>query len=226
MISALERYRNFSKLLIPDGLHGKLLKNCAAGLAYPLSLLFTLSYNMGSIPEEWKLGHVVPIFKKGDKHNVENYRPISLTCLVAKVFERIIKEELLFTTQNLINETQHGFLAKKSCATNLVGLCDSVSLSLNEKLKTHVIYFDFAKAFDSVNHDIILNKLKTNFEIDGRLLKFLANYLQNRKQQVLVGGKLSSPLNVISGVPQPLKCYIRSSTRIYTRSSLICFVYQ
>ena len=193
---------NPNKAYGPDGIHGKLLKNCAAGLAYPLSLLFHSCYNIGTLPREWKLGHVVPIFKKGDKHEVSNYRPISLTCLITKVLERILKDELLALTSGLINDKQHGFRAERSCATNLVGLCDSLALSLNDNIRTDVIYFDFAKAFDSVNHDLILFKLKNMFGIDGRLLKFIADYLRDRQQQVLISGKLSSLRNAQSGVPQ------------------------
>ena len=92
----------------------------------------------------------------------------------------------------MINDKQHGFRAERSCATNLVGLCDSLALSLNDNIRTDVIYFDFAKAFDSVNHDLILYKLKNKFGIDGRLLKFIADYLRDRQQQVLISGKLSS----------------------------------
>ena len=193
---------NSNKAYGPDGIHGKLLKNCAVGLAYPLSLLFHSCYNIGTLPKEWKLGHIVPIFKKGDKHKVSNYRPISLTCLIVKIMERIIKDELLVHTCGMIDDRQHGFLAEKSCATNLVGLCDSLAMSLNENIRTDVIYFDFAKAFDSVNHDLVLLKLKNKFGIDGRLLKFLADYLRDRQQRVLVGGKLSSTRNAQSGVPQ------------------------
>ena len=83
---------NSNKAGGPDAIHGKILKNCAVGLAYPLSLLFKLSYNTGNIPLEWKLANVVPIHKKGAKENVENYRPISLTCLIMKTFERILKD--------------------------------------------------------------------------------------------------------------------------------------
>ncbi len=138
---------NSNKAHGPDAIHGKLLKNCAVGLAYPLSLLFQSCYNIGMLPREWKLGHVVPIFKKGDKHEVSNYRPISLTCIIVKILERIIKDELLLHISSMVSGHQQEFLANKSCATNLVGLCDSVSLSLNENIWTDVIYFDFAKAF-------------------------------------------------------------------------------
>ena len=133
---------------------------------------------------------------------MSNYRPISLTCLISKVLERILKDELLALNSGMINDKQYGFRAERSCATNLVGLCDSLALSLNDNIRTDVIYFDFAKAFDSVNHDLILYKLKNKFGIDGRLLKFFADYLRDRQQQVLISGKLSSLRNAQSGVPQ------------------------
>jgi hypothetical protein len=142
------------------------------------------------------------IHKKGSKILVENYRPISLTCLVMKIFERIIKDELLNHTKQYLNPHQHGFLASKSCSTNMVGFCDRLGLSLNENERSDVIYFDFAKAFDSVNHDLILSKLKHKFGVDGTLLKFIKNYLKNRKQRVVINNEYSDYLPVLSGVPQ------------------------
>ena len=193
---------NSNKAQGPDGIHGKILKNCAAGLAFPLTTIFRVSYNSGCIPQEWKLANVVPIFKKGSKCEVENYRPISLTCLVMKIFERIVKSKLLTLTGHLIDQRQHGFLEQKSCTTNMVNFCDSLSLSLNDSIASHIIYFDFAKAFDSVNHDILIHKLKTLYNIDGILLKFLVNYLKDRHQRVVINGETSSTLQVNSGVPQ------------------------
>ena len=119
-----------------------------------------------------------------------------------KIFERIVKEKLLSLTSNLLDPRQHGFLEQKSCTTNMVIYCDSLALSLNENVLSHVVYFDFAKAFDSVNHDILLQKLKECYNIDGTLLKFLANYLSNRNQKVVIGSESSSVLKVHSGVPQ------------------------
>ena len=193
---------NSNKANGPDAIHGKILKCCAVSLSYPLSLLFKLSYNTGSIPSEWKLANVVPIHKKGSKENVENYRPISLTCLVMKIFERILKEKIISHTSHLLDERQHGFLSNKSCTTNMVNFSDSLALSLNDCARTDVVYFDFSKAFDSVNHDILLFKLKHMFNIDGRLLKFIANYLSGREQQVVIGDSKSSKKPVLSGVPQ------------------------
>ena len=193
---------NVNKAVGPDGIHGKILKNCASSLAYPLSLIFKTSYNTGQIPNDWKLANVVPVHKKGSKSSVENYRPISLTSLVMKIFEKIIRDEIMKKCEHLIKNNQHGFLPSKSCTTQMIPFTDSIAIALNEGLRTDVVYFDFAKAFDSVSHDIILDKLKTQFHIDGALLKFLVNYLKDRKQCVLIGGTKSSLRDVKSGVPQ------------------------
>ena len=143
----------------------KLNKSCCNSLNRPLSLLFKLSYETSNIPNEWKLANVVPIHKKGSKVDVSNYRPISLISIIMKTFERLIRDELLSRCGHLIDDRQHGFMNEKSCCTQLVTFCDSLALSLNEDIRTHVIYFDFEKAFDSVNHDIILEKLKFSMEL-------------------------------------------------------------
>ena len=103
-----------------------------------------------------------------------------------------------------INQKQHGFLPAKSCTTQMIPFMDSLSVNIDDisTISTDVIYFDFSKAFDSVNHDIILHKLKHQFHIDGVLLKFLTNYLKDRKQAVVIGGSRSAVLPVLSGVPQ------------------------
>ena len=186
----------------PDAINGAVLKNCSASLAYPLTKMFSLIYNVGYIPSEWKLSNVVPVHKKDDKGNVENYRPISLISLVMKVLERIMYEELLARTETKIDPRQHGFLRNKSCNTNLLSFTNSVSLSLHDKVEVDVIYFDFAKAFDTVSHDIILYKLKTQYNIDGTLLKFFVNYLQGRRQRVVIENAESECIDVLSGVPQ------------------------
>ena len=120
---------NSNKASGPDGIHGKILKNCSGSLAYPLSLILKVSYNTGSLPKEWKLANVVPIHKKGGKDDIKNYRPISLTCLVMKLFERILKEELLLRTSHLLDSRQHGFLNLKSCSTNMISFTDNVHLT-------------------------------------------------------------------------------------------------
>ena len=193
---------NPNKAQGPDGVHGIILKNCASSLAKPLSILFKLSYSSGSIPNEWKLANVVPVHKKGSKAEVTNYRPISLTCLIMKVYERVIRQELLSKCNHMIDSRQHGFMQSKSCCTQLVSFCDSLALSLNDNVRTDVVYFDFQKAFDSASHDIILHKLKYQYNIDGSLLRFFVSYLKDRQQRVVIGSKVSAACPVNSGVPQ------------------------
>ena len=188
----------------PDAISGAVLKNCSETLAYPLSILFNLSYNTGYIPQEWKLANVVPVHKRDDKNKVINYRPISLTSLVMKVFERILYDELLTRTIDKIDKRQHGFLRNRSCNSNLLLFTESIARSLYEKIRTDIIYFDFAKAFDTVSHDLILKKTKkkTQYNIDGTLLKLFTEYLRSRKQRVILDNVISESVDVLSGVPQ------------------------
>ena len=121
-----------------------------------------------------------------------------------KLFEKMLKEELLLSASHLLDSRQHGFLSLKSYSTNMINFTDNVVMSINDTqtLSTDVVYFDFSKVFDSVNHDLILDKLKNCYSIDGRLLKFLKNYLCDREQRVALDGVKSPAKPVLSGVPQ------------------------
>ena len=88
----------------PDGITGTVLKKCSSSLSYPLSILFNISFASGQLPQDWKVANVVPVHKKGDKSNIENYRPISLTSLVMKVMEKIVRDELYSKCKDLIND--------------------------------------------------------------------------------------------------------------------------
>ena len=116
--------------------------------------------------------------------------------------EHIIQEELLSKTRDLISPAQHGFLSGKSCTTNLITFTEDIATNHHNDTGIDVIYFDFAKAFDTVNHDVLLYKLKNHYKIDARLLKFLTNYLQNRHQRTSIENIFSRYLPVKSGVPQ------------------------
>ena len=114
----------------PDGIAGIVLKKCASNLSYPMSILFDISFSTGQLPSDWKLANVVPVHKKGDKSNVENYRPISLTSLVMKVMEKYLRDELYDKCRQFISDKQHGFLPQKSCTTQLISvLRHNVSIS-------------------------------------------------------------------------------------------------
>ena len=172
----------------PDKISGHLLKGCARSIALPLKILYNLSFKTGSLPTEWKLAHIVPVHKKNEKNKIENYRPV--------------QDELLSKCKHLLHDSQHGFMPFKSCSTQLVPFSHDISLALNSNLMTDVVYFDFAKAFDSVNHDRILHKLKYQFNIHGIMLEFIKEYLKDRTQKVVIENETSSLCNVKSGVPQ------------------------
>ena len=188
----------------PDGIHGKVLKSCAGSLSYPLWLLFNLSMSSGVIPDEWKLASIVPVYKKGDCRDVGNYRPISLLCLVGKIMEELVRSRILSHCGALIDPRQHGFVEGRSCCTQLLPFTHSLATNLSQSdcVRTDIIYFDFKRAFDTCNHDIILHKLKSKFGVDGMLLRYIKNYLRDRKQKVVIEGESSDVLPVILGVPQ------------------------
>ena len=131
---------------------------------------------MGQLQNDWKIANVVPIHKKGDKSDVNNYRPISLTSLVVKVMEICIRDELYDKCKYPISE-KHGFLPGRSCTTQMISFVDDITYSMSLRKDVDAVYFDFAKAFDSVNHDIILKKLKHVYNINGLLLNFIKAYL-------------------------------------------------
>ena len=119
-----------------------------------------------------------------------------------KVFERCIQKELLCKCRNLIDPRQHGFVNDKTCTTQLIPFIDDLAVTLNNKSRSDIVYFDFAKAFDSVSHDLILKKLKNIYGVDGLMLRFIKSYLHGREQQVVVKGAVSEKLPVRTGVPQ------------------------
>ena len=193
---------NPSKATGPDNIDGIVLKKCSSVLARPLAYIFNLSYHSSYLPSEWKEANVVPVHKKGDKSLVKNYRPISLTCLVMKVFERLIRDKLFLICQDKISPHQHGFVPNKSCCTQMIEFTDSIAYNINNHLQTDIVYFDFAKAFDSVNHDVIIDKLRNQYNINGKMLRFIVEYLRDRKQRVVIDSISSEWAPVYSGVPQ------------------------
>ncbi|XP_045479820.1 uncharacterized protein LOC123684570 [Harmonia axyridis] len=146
---------------------------------------------------------VTPIFKKGDKRCSDNYRPISLVPVIAKICERVILEEVLQFSlgHGIIPDCQHGFLPGRSVITNLLQCANSWSMSLDKGDPVDVIYLDFSQAFDRVPHRRLLSKLD-HIGIRGRLLSWIEAFLSNRVFQVRVGDSVSSPRAIMSGVPQ------------------------
>ena len=179
------------------------LKNCKTNLAEPIYRLWKQSLETGCVPHIYKKQIITPIYKKSSKADPANYRPISLTSHIIKIFERLVKKSIVnhVNVNNIICSNQHGFTKHKSCFTQLVAHVEYTLLRLLENSDTDVIYLDYAKAFDKVDHEILLKKLYA-YGIRGNLFKWIRSYLCDREQTVVINGKSSTPAKVISGVPQ------------------------
>ena len=143
-------------------MHPKVLKECSEEISTPLYIVFRKSLDSGTLPEDWKTARVTPIFKKGQKTKAGNYQPGSLTCIPCKVMETLIKNKILehVEEQAALSGNQHGFTKGKSCLTNLLETLEEVTASLDQGLSVDVIFLDYAKAFDSVPHKRLINKLQ------------------------------------------------------------------
>ena len=187
----------------PDSIHPLLLKELAHELAPIVYLLFRRSLDTGIVPDDWKLAHVTPIYKKGKKADPGNYRPVSLTSCLCKLLEKIVTAEMLkFLEENsLLSDSQYGFRPKRSCAWQLLNVMETWTDLLENDDPFDCIFFDFRKAFDTVPHQRLLRKL-TAHGITGKIGAWVENYLHNRQQKVAINGVLSDSVPVSSGVPQ------------------------
>ncbi|BHF59610.1 hypothetical protein SprV_0100257100 [Sparganum proliferum] len=194
---------NESKSPGPDEIPPKLLKELASELSVPLSMLFQTSFDTGTLPIDWKLALITPLYKGGSRASTTNYRPISLTCILCKVMERIMKNELIdfLEVHGLLSNCQHGFRKGRSCTTNLLRSLQSWTRALDDRHEVHIAFIDFQKAFDTVPHQRLLRKLK-KIGIGGNFLKWIENFLLGRHQVVCIGQGKSDPAMVGSGVPQ------------------------
>lgn len=187
----------------PDGVHPLLLKECAATIAYPIRLIATKSMVEGALPIQWKSSNITPIFKKGVHSEPLNYRPVSLTSVVCKAIERIVVTRLnqYLQDNHIINDCQYGFQKGKSVEEQLLLTYNDITRWYDEGHPVDLVLFDFAKAFDTVNHVILLKKLH-KIGIKGNVLKWLQSFLTGRKMCVVIAGTKSASVPVTSGVPQ------------------------
>ena len=175
----------------------------ALALSYPLSLIFKISLNSGMLPEIWKKSIVVPIHKKNAKDKVENYRPISLTCVSCRIMESFLVNRIRkhLWDKNLISEAQFGFLNNRNTVTQLLEFQQFLINEHTAKKNIDVVYLDISKAFDTVCHRR-LKKILLNYGINGSIYNWLNSFLSQRTQLVRINDSFSTPSDVISGVPQ------------------------
>ena len=222
-----------------DGINARFLKLCSPYVSPILANIFNLAIKTGIYPDELKIAKVIPIFKSGDTTECTNYRPISVLSIIDNVFERILKKRMVEYLEkcNILYEYQFGFREGHSTTHALVEIIDNIKESIDKNNMTCGIFVDLSKAFDTVNHHILLAKLE-NYGFRGKAYELLSSYLSNRKQYVQLNDHKSSYKPISCGVPQgsvlgPLlfliyindiaNCCPQEKTRIYADDTNIFF---
>ena len=194
---------NIHKSMGPDGIHPRFLKECYKEIAEPITLIIEESLATGLVPGYWRLAMICPIFKKGTKTDPLNYRPVSLTCIICKICEIIVREKIVLHLEGegILSTSQHGFRQKRSTLTNLLEYMEVLTKAVDHQIPVDVNYLDCRKAFDTVPHRRLLLKMY-KYGIRGDILKWVESFLTGREQYVEIRGTKSEKLNITSGVPQ------------------------
>ena len=185
-----------------DGIHPRVLCELKEEVAEPLADFMNKTLKK-KLPQKWKDTMLTPIYKQEAKSTAGNYRPVSLTSVVCKVTESIIRDQVMthLVNNELFTSSQHGFVAGKSCTTQLTECIDLWTNIIEKGGYLDVVYLDFVKAFDKVAHNRLIRKLEA-YGINGEILNWIQNFLTGRRQLVAVNGVASSWADVLSGVPQ------------------------
>ena len=186
-----------------DDLPAGMLKDCAAYIAVPLRYIVNLSLNTSTVPSAWKEAKIVPIYKSGASSSVENYRPISVLPILSKLLEKAVHTQLstFLERNNLLNDSQFGYRENRSTDLASALLIDSIRKNGDNGLLTGTLFLDLSKAFDTINHDLIIKKL-ASYGVGNHETNWFSDYLFCRSQTVIVGNQKSSKFNVSCGVPQ------------------------
>ena len=186
-----------------DGITSKNAKALADAISYPLCKIINKSINTGIVPREMKAARVTPIYKAGQKTKCKNYRPISILPVFSKVLEKIVNNQILnhLETNNLINKNQYGFRKNLGTSHALAAFTQETYEAFDNGHCVLGIFIDFSKAFDTINHDILLTKL-TQLNFSACTVKWIRDYLTQRVQKTKVNDALSSFGNLTCGVPQ------------------------
>ncbi|CAG9134629.1 unnamed protein product [Plutella xylostella] len=184
----------------PDAVPTFLVKDCIHALIKPLLHLYNLAVQSCEYPTAWKLSRVTPV-PKSSSINVPEHRPIAVLSVFAKLFEHILNKQITRQIEPYLDDSQHGFRVGRSATTNHICFVDSTLSEMDAGYQVDTAFFDFRKAFDVVNNDLLLIKL-ASFGFDTGLLKFIASYLANRRQYVKLGPYCSDDYHTRSGVSQ------------------------
>ena len=181
----------------------KVFKECKNTLCTPLTLFWKKSIESGQIPQCYKNQLIIPLHKKGLKTKAENFRPVTLSSHDIKIFERVVRNWLVnyLEGNSIFSSNQHGFRRGHSCSTQLLSYSYNIFNNSVEGNDTDCVYLDYSKAFDKVDHEVLLNKLRY-YNIPELYLNWFKNFLDGRKQSVYLNGSYSYSSSVQSGVPQ------------------------
>ena len=187
----------------PDRVWTKVLHRLADTIAAPLAVIYAKLMEEGEVPRIWKDALVCPIFKKGKKGDAANYRPVSLTCVLGKVMEKVVRDHMVehLVRNSLIRTSQHGSQQGRSTTTNLLEYLESLTDLVDKGEAVDIIYLDFAKAFDSVAKERLLLKME-GVGVQGKVLAWVREWLSGRRQRVVLNGKESMWGDVTSGIVQ------------------------
>lgn len=180
-----------------------MLKKIAHIIADPLAYIFNQSLFYSEVPLRWKHSFITPLLKKEPSSSVDNYRQVSITSFFCRIFEKVLKKHIEehLVRNAIIPTNQHGFVKGKSTESNLLECINDWTDYLDNSKCCDVIYFDFAKAFDRVDHSKLLLKI-SKLKFHPMVCKWLEEYLSDRSFQVKIGSSFSSSRTVKSGVPQ------------------------
>ena len=186
-----------------NGITTYYVKSASRSIAYNLSILFNQTIKEGMFPDMFKLAKIIPVFKNDSPLTPSNYRPISILPILSKIFERLMYNRLLsfVSTYKLLVPHQYGFQTGKSTELALNEICSNIKNTFERKETAFCIFLDFAKAFDTVNHEIFLKKLEF-YGIRGTPLLWFKTYLEKRQQCTEIGNSLSDMDDITCGVPQ------------------------
>ncbi len=214
-----------------DGISMKIIKSVKHILAHPLAMIINQMLHTGIFPDLLKIAKVTPIYKKDDETILSNYRPISLLLVISKFFEKVIFSQTYeyFQREKLFYEGQYGFRKGHSTEFAALETVDKLITDMDKGETPFNIYLDLSKAFDTLNHDILLHKLEY-YEVSDSSLDLFNNYLTDRKQYVEYDDVNSDTLHISNGVPQgsilgPLLfiIYINDMSKVSKIFSLIMY---
>lgn len=186
-----------------DNISTQLIKCVEPAISNVLAFIINLSFQKGKFPSKLKEATIVPIFKKGDRELLQNHRPIALLCILSKIFEKCMKTRLLSFLNNInyFSPNQFGFTEGKSTETAISVFIENILHSINNGHKASGIFIDFSKAFDLVDHRILLDKMEAS-GVRGTALDWFESFLINRSQRVIIANSISNSSTITQGVPQ------------------------